>query len=99
MKIAILLCGLMTGISQVEHIILLLRVQHQCVLVGSLHGAHQLLYQSFGAIPACCRTSVQFVVVLLQFSTQNTQRLFQILLLQYRASLGNDGQCEYTKYQ
>ena len=50
-ELIILLRGLMTGVGQVEHVALLLRIEHQRVLVGLLHRQQQLGDQLLRACP------------------------------------------------
>ena len=56
-QVVILLGCFMTCIGKIEYIILLLRVKHQCVLVGTFHSAHQLLDQSLSAVLSCSRST------------------------------------------
>ena len=79
--------SLVTGVCQVKHVFLLLRVEHQRVLVSLLHREQQLRNQLFRARLSRCRSGCQLVVVLLQLRLQNHERLLQVFLLQHGACL------------
>ena len=76
----------MAGVGQIEYIFLLLRVEHQCVLVGALHRLQQLGDKPLHALLASGSANGEFFVVLLQFRLEDCECLFQIFLLKYSAS-------------
>ena len=48
-ELLILLGSLMAGVGEVEHVLLLLRIEHERVLVGTLHSGYELVAHLFGA--------------------------------------------------
>ena len=80
-EFAVKLGGLLTGIGHVEHVLRLLRVEHQRVLVGLLQREQQLGNHRLSEFLASCRTHRQLIVVLLQLGLQDSECLFEILLL------------------
>ena len=89
-EVVILLGGLAAGVGQVEHVLGLLRVEHQRVLVGLFQREQHLCDQLLGALLPDCGAPRQVVVILLQLGVQEGERHLQILLLQHGAGRSGD---------
>ena len=96
-EVPVLLRGLMTGVGQVEYVVLLLRVEHHRILVGALHRLQQLGEQALRALPPGGTAHRELAVVLLQLCLQDGERLFQVLLLQHGIGL-DDEACQHNEY-
>ena len=86
----ILLGGLAAGVGQVEHVLGLLRVEHQRVLVGLFQCEQHLRDQLLGALLSDGGAPCQVVVILLQLGVQEGERHLKVLLLQHGAGRSGD---------
>ena len=68
-ELLIQLRGLVAGVSQVEYVFLLLRVEHQRVLVRALHGRNQLLAHHLALFLIHLESFRQLMVVVGQLRT------------------------------
>ena len=80
----------MTGVGQVEHVLLLLGVEHHRVQVGTLHRLQQMGEEPLRALPAGGTAHGELTVVLLQLRLEDGERLLQVLLLQHGTCLVGD---------
>ena len=79
----VLLGGFMAGVGQVEHILLLLRIEHQRVLVRPLHGFHQPVAHALTLAFVHLYLLRHLTVIRRQFGTQNAQGMRQVFFLQH----------------
>ena len=63
LEFAVLLCGLMAGVGQVEDVLLLLRIEHQGVLVTLYHHVAQLLAYLLVHLAATLLTGLHLVIL------------------------------------
>ncbi len=70
LEIGELLCSLMTGVSEIEDVVRLLRVEHQRILATLLHNIEQLVAHLLVLLLIKLRTSLLLVVLLGELRAQ-----------------------------
>ena len=96
LELPILLGGLVTGVGQVEHVVLLLGVEHERVLVRPPHGGHQLVAQLFASFLVDGTAFSHLAIIVIQLGAQNLQRLGQVLLFQHGMGIQHSQQNDYN---
>ena len=94
LEVLVLLRGLVAGVGQVEQILLLLRVEHQRVLVRLPHGLYQVAYHLSVLLLALQLLRAELLVVLGQLRPQDNQGRVEVALLQH-----SPGLCQYARQQ
>ena len=78
-----LLSGFMTGIGEVEHIVLLLRIEHQRVTVAVTQETDELFAYDLTALFVLRVLVVELPMIVDQLCLQNHERVLQVLLLEH----------------
>ena len=82
----------MTGVGQVEEVLLLLRIEHQSILIRLFHRLRQVTEHLLRLFFSLFPLRSKFMVVLGQFRPQDGQRLLKVLLLEHGTGLYRDAQ-------
>ena len=94
-ELAVHLRCFMACVSHVEGEVLLLRVEHECHLVASLHELYHLLVLLAVVLCVACHVLLLFVERSLQFGTQHRERGDEILLLEHRPRMHAYEECSH----
>ena len=94
LEVVILLGGLMTGVGEVEHVVLFLGIEHQRVLVRTLHDVYQLIAYLFVLLAVLFYHLRQLTMVVGKLCAQYLQRLGQVFLFQYGMTLQSGQKCQ-----
>ena len=95
MKLLIEVGGLVAGISKVEHIVGLLRIEHQRILVAPLHDVIHVLPYLLVLLLEVARLPHLFPMIRGEFAAQYRQRLVQVFFLQHGS--GGQGHEQHCK--
>ena len=87
-KPIVLFGSLVAGVGEVEDIVLLLRIEHEGVLVGVLHGVEELVAHPLAHLREAFLPFAHLVVGRLKLVSQDAQRLRQVFLFQHAVGRG-----------